>query len=274
MQHSYPRVDIIATEVVYGPLFLGGAGFFHLYDDQGYGQVKLFMKFWRSPNNLAGKLLQITMAWHQFSVGTSRPLLEDTSTKLPHLEAKWIASIQSFLNNVDGQLKLGAPFIAPLQHQRDAFIMDVAIQSGKFKPAAMCRLNYCRMHLNVLLLSDIASPCGKEVDPTMYTRVSDDMSSWTDHHGVNQPRPNDKAWKEWNQFLHLVTMSRTSQLLHQPVGKWLVPASQLRRHGLFCTTVCLTHFSIRIFWVSARIGASDTTLTRMLLFLILLSQIL
>jgi hypothetical protein len=36
---------------------MGGAGFFHLYDDQGYGQVKMFMKFWRSPGSKAGTLL-------------------------------------------------------------------------------------------------------------------------------------------------------------------------------------------------------------------------
>jgi hypothetical protein len=38
-----------SATVLYAPLSLTrGAGFFHLYDDQGYGQLKLFMKFGRS----------------------------------------------------------------------------------------------------------------------------------------------------------------------------------------------------------------------------------
>ena len=219
--------------VVYGPPSLGGAGFFHLYDDQGYGQIKLFMKFWRSPYSTAGKLLRISMAWHQFSVGTSIPLLEDTRTKLPHLESKWLATLRSFLKDVSGKLIINDTLIAPLQRTHDGFIMDKALHSGKFKPAALRRLNYCRLYLNVLLMSDIASPCGNEIDPTMYTGVSDDMSSWSDHHSVNQQCPNEKAWKEWRKFLNLVTTTQASRLLTQPLGEWLVPANQLRRQWPF-----------------------------------------
>ena len=53
------------------------------------------------------------------------------------------------------------------------------------------------MYLNALLLSDIVSPCGKEIDQTMYTGESDDMSSWSNQNSDNQPRPNEKALKEW-----------------------------------------------------------------------------
>ena len=33
-----------ANDIIYGPKRYGGTGFFHLYDDQGYGQIKMFMK--------------------------------------------------------------------------------------------------------------------------------------------------------------------------------------------------------------------------------------
>ena len=46
-----------ASAVLFGPQYLGGAGFFHLYNEQDYGQVKLFMKTWQSPDSLQGKLL-------------------------------------------------------------------------------------------------------------------------------------------------------------------------------------------------------------------------
>ena len=46
-----------AGAVLFGPKRYGGAGFFHLYDDQGYGQLKMFMKLWQSPTSQPGKLL-------------------------------------------------------------------------------------------------------------------------------------------------------------------------------------------------------------------------
>ena len=44
-------------EVVYASPRLGGAGLFHLYDEQGFGQVKMFLKMWRSPDTQTGQLL-------------------------------------------------------------------------------------------------------------------------------------------------------------------------------------------------------------------------
>jgi hypothetical protein len=57
--------------VLYRPQYLGGEALFHLYGDQGYGQVKLFIKFWRSPDSKPGVLLRIAICRAQYSVGTS-----------------------------------------------------------------------------------------------------------------------------------------------------------------------------------------------------------
>ena len=49
-------------EIIYGPKRYSGAGFFHLFDDQGFGQIKVVMKMWRSPTTLAGKLLRVAVS--------------------------------------------------------------------------------------------------------------------------------------------------------------------------------------------------------------------
>jgi hypothetical protein len=52
--------------VLYMPKYLGGGeALFHLYDDQGYFQVKLFIEFWRSPDSKPGVLLRIPICWAQ-----------------------------------------------------------------------------------------------------------------------------------------------------------------------------------------------------------------
>ena len=88
--------------------------------------------------------------------------------------------------------------------------MDIAIHSGKFTAAALCRLNYCRMQLNVLVVSDIATANGKEIDAEMYSGQADKAGSWNNFHQFNQPRPNDKAWKQWRKFISIITNGCTS----------------------------------------------------------------
>jgi len=215
-----------AAAILYAPLYLGGAGFFHLYDDQGYGQVKMFMKFWRSPASTTGKLLRITVAWAQFCAGIRNPILEDTSTRLPHLEAEWLSSLRQYLQDVEGQLELESTFVTPLQRQGDAFLMDVAIRSKKFKPIHLRRLNYCRLYLNVLLVSDITNANGTELDPETYQGSPSEV---TTKHRVNQQRPNSKSWIQWRRLMYILADGSKQHRLRMPLGKWLVPAVTMRK---------------------------------------------
>ena len=73
--------------IIYGPLEYGGANFRRLYDQQGIGQVQLFLRHWRNKTT-AGRLLRCAVAWAQYCVGTSLPLMENVYDNLPHLESK------------------------------------------------------------------------------------------------------------------------------------------------------------------------------------------
>jgi hypothetical protein len=210
---------------LWGPHYLGGAGFFHLYDEQGYGQVKLFLKCWRSPDSIQGKLLQITMAWAQFCVGTSTPILSETTNKLPHLEAEGLPSMRQYMKDVEGTIELEESFVAPLQREQDEFLMDIALQSGRFKPAEIKRVNYCRLYLNVLLVSDIATAIGDFIDPLMYSGMATPVST---KHSVNQPKPNKKAWCQWRRLMRMLTATAWELKLKKPLGKWIVPWDQKR----------------------------------------------
>ena len=232
-----------AATVLYAPLYLGGAGFFHLYDDQGYGQVKLFMKFWRSRTTTTGKLLRVAVAWAQFCAGIRSPILEDTSTQLPHLEAEWLSSLRQFLQDVQGQLELDTPFVTPLQRQGDAFLMDLAIQSGKFKPTQLRQLNYCRLYLNVLLVSDISNANGTNLNPETYRGSPPDV---TTKHKVNQKRPNSKSWMQWRRLMYILADGSKHHRLRKPLGKWLVSADKFRKKW----TTLHDHASEKLFYLT------------------------
>jgi hypothetical protein len=99
-----------------------------LYSVQGTGQVTAFIKYWRSPCQ-AGKLLRHATAWAQYAIGTSVSFLTDVETPLPHLEAKWLASIRQYLRLVSGRIELDNDYVPKLERINDRHIMDLVIQN-------------------------------------------------------------------------------------------------------------------------------------------------
>ena len=202
------------------PALSGRSGFFHLYDEQGYGQVKLFMKSWRSPDTLQGKLLRVSLAWAQYTAGTDVSILEDTTTKLPHLESAYISSLRDYLAETGGSMELKGDFVLPKQRAQDEFIMTVALDSKRFKPAQLRHINYCRMYLNALMVSDIATAKGDYIDLLMFQGEAQPLVT---KHRVNQVTPNAKAWKQWRRLLLIMTHSSPRLKLRKPLEQWLVP---------------------------------------------------
>jgi hypothetical protein len=87
--------------IIYGPLEYGGGNFRRLHDQQGIGQVHLFMQHWRTKTT-AGKLLRCAVEWAQYCIGTSIPFLEDVTTNLlPHFESKWLKSLREYLAHIN-----------------------------------------------------------------------------------------------------------------------------------------------------------------------------
>ena len=76
-------------EILYGPMSYGGANFRHLHMQQGVGQITTFMRHWRQPTTIPGKLLRCAVAWTQMTAGTSYSIFQQVHEKLPHLESNW-----------------------------------------------------------------------------------------------------------------------------------------------------------------------------------------
>ena len=218
--------------VIFGSKRYGGVGLFHLYDDQGWGQLKTFIKFWRSPSTQAGKLLRIVISWCQYCVGTKAGVLQDVHSTWPHFESRWISSLRQYLLTISGHLELTNHGSIPHRRMYDAHIMDVVLTCGHFKPAAIRKINYCRMYLNVLLLSDIVMPCGTRLDPAAYegTRA---LYFTTPNHYVHQTKPGKKSWKCWRKLLNSMCKPKQRLTLIQHLGAWQLPSYQLSKHWPF-----------------------------------------
>ena len=85
------------------------------------------------------------------------------------------------------------------------------------------------MYLNVILLLDITRPNGRSLDKAAYSGNLSCLISSTHSHSVNQPKPNNKAWKEWRKSLHSLINRDATLSLKTPLEEWKVPASKYSR---------------------------------------------
>lgn len=213
--------------ILYGPSRLGGGNFRHLYTVQGVGQITTFLKSWRSASQ-GGRLLRIAVAWTQYAVGTSKSFLMDVTTTLPHMEVKYLKSLRDYLKRIKGQIETDTDGVQHIQREYDFHIMDVIIASKRFTPSQIVLLNYCRMYLQALTISDVTHADGITLDyAKLYGYQHPVTSTSTTNHHFNQGRPDDKVWKLW--FDANLIWSRDGESLNQPLGSWLVPAPQQRQ---------------------------------------------
>jgi len=214
--------------ILYGPAKLGGASFRHLFTEQGVGQVLSFLRHWRNPTSQPGKLLRIAVAWAQYAIGTGISFLRDVSTALPHMEVRWLRSLRTFLRMTQSRLEVDSDGVSPIQRQHDCYLMDVIVASCRFTPKQICSLNYCRMYLQALTLSDITMAAGTHLDRATLTGDRSLLSSSTKMHHFKQSKPPPAAWKTWRKACSL--WSRSDGTLYQPLGQWLASPQALRNN--------------------------------------------
>jgi hypothetical protein len=166
-----------ARAIIFGPLHLAGAGLTPLsYLIQGEGQILQFIKFWRT-DTPTSRLLRVATAWSQYQSGISSSILENVHTPLPHLEARWLPSLRTFLSRINTSIELDNPYITPLQRKGDLHIMDSVLNSGLFTTIEINQINYCRLHLQVTTLSDICQANGVYINKSFCNGTTATTSS-------------------------------------------------------------------------------------------------
>jgi hypothetical protein len=109
--------------IIFGPKKLAGAGFGSLFHLQGEGQILQFLKYWRTDSQTS-KLLRVSVSWSQYQAGTSKSILHDVISPLPHLEARWLPSLRLTLGRIQATIELDINHVTPLQRVHDEHIMD------------------------------------------------------------------------------------------------------------------------------------------------------
>ncbi len=157
----------MASALLYAPTYCAGGGFVHFYTLQGEGQIKNFLKHWRT-DSLISQMLKINVAWAQWQSGISHEILYDTQTPLHHLECRWLKSLQEFLAHAQATIHLDTICVNPPERQGDIYIMDYALRSGLFDAEAIRIINNRRLYLHVTTVSELFDADGTAIIPDIF----------------------------------------------------------------------------------------------------------
>lgn len=213
-------------EVLYGPTYLGGAGFIPWLTLQGEGQVMNFLQHWRG-NSKTTSLLRISLSWAQYQAGMEASILEDVGRPLPTVEAEWLISMRWFLDEAESTLEVDKTFSYPIQRQNDRHLMDIVYESGLFTQREQKLVNYCCMYLRVTTISDITNLQGNKLQEGAREGDRSKLISQPKELQAVQERPLYKSWRCWIRLMNLI--SKANGNLRQPLGRWQEPGSRLKR---------------------------------------------
>ena len=213
--------------VVYGHSDYAGVEMRTLSIEKGLSQLLSLITCVRS-TGIPHKLAMIAISWAQLLAGTSTPIFQETSIKLPQLDPMvWIPAIRDFLNKINGSLEMAETFVPDLQRENDCFLMDDVV-SGSYRPTEIKYISACRLYLGVTLMSDIATADGNEIRPEILLGSQPTVDT---HKGLMpyQEKPNETAWKLWRRMLLKHTIGQTL-CLSVTLGKWLATGEATHRN--------------------------------------------
>jgi hypothetical protein len=227
----------------------GGVGFMGRYSEQNVAKCLTTLKLLRSYSQPA-ILFQIMLSWLQAQSGFGSSLLgEDVITPLPHLRATWAPGIRDFLRVSGLRIKITNYRSPSAQREDDIFIMEWLLTSPNhpFSNLEICLINTCREYLQVTTLADISTPAGTRISegawrgPFPPVRSQDRRT----HLFNTLTSPPIRAWNLWRRALLPLVEDPQSLLLRAPLGRWLVPSSEMRIVWPTVYSPSLKHLYIR-----------------------------
>jgi hypothetical protein len=156
-QLGYPRST--SHTVVFGSRYFGGLKFASLATTQGAGKITLLLRHLCTPGD-PHDFSMIVLDRIQYNANVGYPILEHPKKALPHLEGIWMPMVREYLAEINGALQIANTNIQPLQRHLDKYIMEEVLSSQLFQPRKIKYVNYCRLYLQVVTLSDIYNAQG------------------------------------------------------------------------------------------------------------------
>jgi hypothetical protein len=201
-----------------GPTY-GGLSLPDLYDNQGFGQLSLFIRHLKLGDE-TGQLILSTLSHMQLSIGSSRPFLTTSfATYGKLIEPNWITSIWSYAKLTNTTIEVENQWLPTLAREGDATIIDAALTLN-LTTSQIRQINACRIYLQVITISDISTVDGRYILPHILKglRSKERISNlrWPTTYRLTH-------WAAWKLFLQYIS---SGTKLDRNLGIWLAEPHQ------------------------------------------------
>ena len=106
--------------------------------------------------------------------------------------------------------------------------MDHIIASNQFANFELEKINYCRLYLNVCLLSDMCTACGNKLRQEIYLGIPKLMHSRFPTKLIQERPRHRTTWTIWRRACRLIIHTPQTLKLLDPLGPWIRHHHHLR----------------------------------------------
>jgi ribonuclease HI len=193
----------------------GGMSIPEKYTDLGYGHLQYMVGHVKMGDDI-GQLILSLVTHTQLQVGASESFL-----KLPYpiyakwIDTTWVTDCWKFVHRLNMVIDLEHQWVPTLPREGDIAIMDLAL-TFHLNFHQLQRINTCRMYLQVVSVSDLATAKGDKLLSSAIQGVRDPQHPSTLNWPLI-PRPPDSFWQTWKLFLQYFTRGKK---LMTALGIW------------------------------------------------------
>lgn len=210
---------------VFAPLRYQGLGLRHPLVSQIFHHLSFLIKHFTQPSQTT-PFLKAVLEGHRLETGTSFELFQQVFENTAILTSDtWMKKVWKEMDSLGIHLELDTWGFDLLRHG-DRLLMEVFMDASV--PQEELRwLNWCRIHLQAVTVSDIVTADGNAVTADAWNgkRFScrRPRFQWP-----QSCRPSEKHWDLWRSWISktLLLSGSTSRQLRQPLGPWVDDLSE------------------------------------------------
>ena len=206
----------IKRKIVFGSKDILGLGLPHLYTTAGIRRLIRFMDHAHTDSN-TGQLMRTTLQQLLLEIGVGGNIFRRDHNEWKFITTKsWISMCWKFAS--ENRLCISGPLKLITRRENDAFLMEHFWTKG-ITGKQLISVNRVRQYLQVLTISDIASPEGGHImEDYLEGQAPKHQQSW--HDWPAQKRPITSDWYDWLRALATLTELGSRRKLVVPLGKW------------------------------------------------------
>ena len=206
MQEHFPRAILEADDTY------AGLKLIHSYDLHGLQKLKFF-KFHLQQMDYTGKLLFIQLQHTQMRLGIQNFFLNESYDSYgDFIENSWLKHLWKYINDRNLQIDIRPTVTQSFQREGDEFLMDIL--HPHFRKQHLLIINKIRIHMKLLLLSDVVTTKGTTILPNLHHRLTHRKSK------LVWPR---QCWmRGWSSLWEQACNVLKTYMMTKSLGEWRI----------------------------------------------------